>query len=143
MNGGQSQTGFKPGDLGIADAPGSDDPAQAFLAHFERGIAGKHSADRRQCGRVEAPVRFFVELAVSQKRGAARQTSRALGISNQLAQPQQNVLIAGQARHARFFHDLGQGVQSQRRDISAHVRVAGMQCFEFLAPARGSAGRAS
>src|ERR1019366_6731174 len=107
VNGGQSQTRFKPGYLGIAYAAGSDDPAQTFLSHLKRGIAGEDSADRRERGRVETPVRFLVELAFSRKRGAAGQTTRALGISDQLAQAQENVLIAGQAGHPRLFHDLG------------------------------------
>ena len=103
VNGGQSQSGFKPGDLGIADAAGSDDPAQTVFGHLERGVAGKDSADRCQRRRVEAPVRFFVQLAFSQKRGATGQTTRALGISDQLAQAQQNMLIAGQARQLALF----------------------------------------
>ncbi len=45
---GQSQTCFKRGDLGIADATGSDDPAQSLFGHLERGLARKDSADRRQ-----------------------------------------------------------------------------------------------
>ena len=63
--------------------------------------------------------------------GTTSQAAGALGISNQLAQAQENVLIAGQPRDPRLLHHFGQCMQSQCGDISAHVRMAGVQRFEL------------
>src|SRR5208283_6109238 len=99
LDGGQSKTLFKAGDLGIVHATRTYYPAQPLFANLERSLAGKDSADRRQGGSIEATVRFFVQLAFSKKRCPAGQTSRALDVGNQLAQAQKDVLIAGQPRH--------------------------------------------
>ena len=76
--------------------PGADHPAQTLFGHLERRFAREDPAHRGQRGCVEAPVGLFVQLVFCQQRSAASQAARALCIGDQLAQAQQNVLVASQ-----------------------------------------------
>src|SRR5579864_7826294 len=87
MNGGQFQTHFKSGQLGLTDTAGSAHPAQAFFRDLERGFAGKNTANRSQCSGVKSTIRLFVQFVFGKKSGAARQTARAFGKGNPLSQP--------------------------------------------------------
>ena len=75
--------------------------------------------------------------------GAARQAGGALGVGDQLAEPEEHVLVAGQLGEAGPLHHLRQGVQGERGDVGARRRRGCVQRLELRAPGRGSAGRAS
>ena len=40
-------------------------------------------------------------------------------------------MIAGEAPETRLFHHFGQGVQGERRHLSADAGMAGVHCFEL------------
>ena len=96
MDGRQAERRFERSHFRIADATRPDDPAPAVFGGLERGLSREDPAQRGQRFRVETPAGFLVELAVGRQSGAAAQTARTLCEGDQLAQPQENVLIAGQ-----------------------------------------------
>ena len=123
MDAGQSQICLKRGHLGIAYAIGAGDPPETFFRYLESRLAGEDPAQCRQGCRVEAQVGFFVQLALGGTRRAAAQAARALGVGNQFAKPQQNMLMTGQSRGTGLFHYLDDPYPGGRNEYVERVEA--------------------
>ena len=63
---------FEGRQLGVADAAGADDPAQAFVATFSAASRAKTRLTAASAGRVEAPVGLRVAACPSASSAARR-----------------------------------------------------------------------
>src|SRR5271157_1132650 len=127
MNGLQVQRYLKRRNLRIGNATCTSDPTQSVLRHLQCCLAREDSADRGQRGRVKAVVGLLVEPAFGHESSAPGQCRGRFRVGDPLAYAQQDVLIAGQPSRTGLFHDLGESVQRQSRNVGSNIRVCRVQ----------------
>src|SRR5512145_2465189 len=115
------------------DAIGAAHPTDAFGGDAQGGLTGVGAGHRREGRRGEAGVGLGVELAGGGTLGAAAQGPGALDEGDELAQTEEDVLVAGQARGPAALEHLGESVEGQGGDTRAHVALARMERLELAA----------
>ena len=141
----ESQRRLEVGQPGVLGPAGAAHQPQAAPRHAEGGVAGEHAGQHRQPRGVEPGIGLGAQRAVGGPGGAAAQRLRALGVRDQLAEPQQHVLLPGQAPGAAPLQHLGEGVEGERGGPGADAGVGAVEGLQGVGPvvvvaARGSSG---
>jgi hypothetical protein len=115
-------------------AVGAGHEADGLRDDGERDGAPVDPAGRRQRGRLEPARGLRVQLLGGGSLRAPRERAGALDLGDQGAEPEEDVLVAGQPLDATALEQLGQSVVGERRDVGADLGVLGVQRLQRPRP---------